>query len=189
MLGGGFFECGMVMSASRNEHENKSNYFSKTLSMRQVKPDAIATDLRSSSRDGQRIHRTSQRGSDHGLEQSRVAHRGLGRLQFSHQDAVRHTKGTALLLGVEGSPDMQNSFQKHPSFFSHVPSKVMQPVGETNVPLEHCRRAAGVGQSKRKQCSHSANLAIVRDPIERPAALADPYSGIAPDLRFVGAGL
>ena len=83
----------------------------------------------------------------------------------------------------------QNSFHKHPSFFSHVPSKVMQPLGETNVPLEHCRRAAGVGQSKRKQCSHRANLSIVRDPIERPAVLADSYSGVAPDLRFVGAGL
>src|SRR5215468_6673168 len=96
MLGGGFFECGMVMSASRNEHENKSNYFSKTLSMRQVKPDAIATDLRSSSRDGQRIHRTSQRGSDHGLEQSRVAHRGLGRrgpAPVFVPDAVRHHQG------------------------------------------------------------------------------------------------
>jgi hypothetical protein len=60
----------------------------------------------------------------------------------------------------------QNSFHRHPSFFSRAPSKVMQELGETNVPLEHCSRATDLGQSVRKQCSCRANLAIVCDPIE-----------------------
>jgi hypothetical protein len=56
-------------------------------------------------------------------------------------------------------------FHRHPSFFSHVPSKVMRELGKTYGRLEHCRRAAGVDQTMREQSWRRTNLAIIGDPI------------------------